>query len=288
MKLLKLCRDGILRINEVFYDEENEVNTSYDIPVDLLENYYSNIFFNVIHRPFYIEEGLTLKELFENFKPYSCFISNLANFNFDNFYEEIIKDPDENNDIIAKEINLKLYLSVEAIPEFKNHIDFSSNEKFNESLQNLIPKTTNQYTFFSFVDIFINENETDYSIMATKLNNISNLTLKLHNNITLVENTQNQQFIKDNENLMNVKNCCVENYPNSNHVVMEHTPTFYEVIINGLFYEIGFFTSPEKRDELFNFDENNEIQKDDNLRNKEYELFEILSSKDNRVKKSSN
>lgn len=219
MNQVCFCKDGILRISHAFFNDEKNKRKHIYVPV--LEGFKEDpgYFLSILNKDVRLEEGLTLKDFFENLKPFSSFISYMAHINFDKYYQEILKDADTSIDV--SDIS---------------HLEVS----YSVLLRNL-DEVDNKDSLFPYVDTSFNfsgvykekkpiKNTDSFdekcSLMFVPVSNIASLELKLNNQIDI--------------------NCSGKEYKRFN--VDLNSINFFDFVVKGVLWDIGFFGPPENRD----------------------------------------
>lgn len=268
-----LCRDGVMRFKHWFFDSEKREGTMYHFSYEAYEKLVGNAFLKHIGYGFEMEENLTVKELFQNLQPFSDEIEGLAAMDFDGFYQEAMKPPE---DLSSRDrfshIDVRGFYTLDAVPAFERRepednvepdVDgkLYSMEAFNRSLGIGPPKITDQLEVIEMwtnsavlrtpdydenTDSYIHE----YSIDYTPVSQWAHLPVKVNPLMELLDTSRNSDYLTTNEPLINPNHPLVKDDGHSLSVKIDDGgPSFYKAIIEGCLRQWGFHYSPVVRDE---------------------------------------
>lgn len=273
---LYLCRDGILRVHHMTYDQKTKTRSHYYIPIDLYERYLGNAFLKMLRRTFDMEDNLTVRELFTNLEPYADVLEGLGCMDFKEFARESRKPPTSMEDRhIFKCIRVEPYYELRAEPEFERieqddsgpdvEGKFYSTEALFRSLGIGKAIPTNRVNFEKMwtncavlrapeKDEVTGTEFDSYSISYTPVCDWAHLPIQVKKTATLTDETQISGHMETDEPLLNPNHPLVNTLGNEDSKrytieIQEEAPSFEEAIIEGCLFEWGFHYSPMQRDE---------------------------------------
>jgi len=271
-----ICRDGVLRHEKWFYDRKLGKGHYYAMPVVEYQKHIPHIFLSNLGDCFRFEEGLTLRELMINFKPWQDLMGEMCCMDFPAFVREAEKlpkivtmtgenaDPDMNN---YSHIEVYGYVEFDAVPKFTRptKAEQEAARKRNAWLMGE-PVVTDRYNMTISWDYhgvlktpeqdeFAGE-ITAYGLHYTPLSDIAHLPIRMRETVNVRDMTPRSSYLSTPEPLFNPNNPFLKAYKNddgtrvfSYELPIHQTPSFYNAMIRGVFWQMGFHFSPIYRDE---------------------------------------
>lgn len=265
--MLLFCRDGILRRSHGYYDDDRDEHISSITPLRAFEIIDPHIFLKCLNEYVEFEEGLTVLELFENLAPWAQIMIGVACMDFPAFLDEARKQVDSFDDIDRIEISYRAELKT--TPKFKDRdLSFKKikDSKFYEltisdpEISDLLeieahwsscayykePKQTDTPGF----------TETTCSVDMSPISQWSHLPIAISDKAKLFDETPfGSGHLSDKTPITNVHHSLAKETKGTSGNLFRiefplyaHSPTFYDTIIRGFLWEIGFFYSPVMRD----------------------------------------
>lgn len=266
--MLLFCRDGVLRRSHGYYDEERDEHISSITPLRAFEIVDPHIFLKCLNNVVRFEEGLTVLELFENLAPWDQTMIGVACMDFPAFLKEARKQEDLFEDMDRVEISYHTELKVS--PRFKeSRLEFKLTE--DSRFLELIPSDPEVSDILEieahwsskgcykepkyFSDI--GRSEDSCSLDMSPISRWSHLRITISNKAQFIDRTPfDTDHLSDKKPITNHCHGLAktevgdsENLISIGFPLEAPLPTFYDTIVHGFLWKIGFFYSPATRDE---------------------------------------
>ena len=277
MNVLLFCRDGILRRSMTTRTGNNRGWTTSRLAVRAWEaSVDENIFLKTLHDTVVFEDGLTVGELFTNLEPWAKTMTGIACMDFPAFLSEIRQDPKPDRKI--SEIILALDVSIMPVPKFDrsdlDRITGKNRDKAKRKNSLLIPyksprpkKTGLLYMNYIWSMTAMlhpeyrdeNNGETCISLSHTELFKWQHVPIKFKPRAEFHDETayrKNAVFLGTRKSLtksghQNVRKVLLDDGRVREHCIDIESPepTFFDAVIRGFLWDVGFFYSPIQRDQ---------------------------------------
>jgi hypothetical protein len=259
MSRIYFCRDGILRREFMRYEQKTRTRHVHLVPFLVYEQVVDkHAFLKSLHSCIAFEHGLTVGELMENLSPWAETMIGAGVLDFPAFLEEVRRTPTEIVDDV-EEIILSYRASLDAVPAFE---DAAPDEIFGK------PRVSGKVAINQKWDMRAVLTEagrktyggaTEVAIDYTPMSEWKHLEIKLDLEGTFIDNTpasHEQQYIGVNQAFTDRSHPMIDASPGQNGNVTQHSfpirapsPDFFNCLIRGFFWEVGFSYSPAQRDE---------------------------------------
>lgn len=257
--MLVFCKDHILRYKVWQYDNENKRGRYLLLPFRSYEKYFEDAFYKRLRDNFELQEGITVKDLFLNLEPWANAMEGIACMDFQAFCDEAKKEPEPDEDLDY--LVIKAHITFSVVPEYERHHGESMKDLFFNSKAVVTNRFDMEQVWGSSVMLkkeavkkYDSESiSCDYSPLSEwgHCPVYIDRTAKVMDTSLVSRKIGHSSF---DEPLLNPKHPLVsgiEGYDgkvNAHQFPIEVTPTFYETLVNGCFWEWGFHYSPVGRD----------------------------------------
>jgi hypothetical protein len=261
------CRDGVLRIAE----RHRGTRSSVLLPVRTLELTRRNVFLKQITYGVELEDGLTVRELFENLAPWADVMEGLACMDFEAFLGEARLPPSPDHSLDRIEISYSL--AVDAVPEF----EAPSSRRFlaGRPVRTDRLELEGGWDYLGMLKTPVTEGEGEtwqhtihgYSLDYTPLEQWSHLPVVISRKARITDTTWRSPHHSAAVPLLNPAHPGVHGRGQSADTALaaggvavavveadaeSPCPDFMGAIVRGFLYEIGFHYSPCARDDKEN------------------------------------
>ena len=265
MTFLKFCRDGILRRSKRVRTEDGQDWETVLLPVQAWEQSFdSSIFLKSLHDKVVFENGLTIGELLLNLEPWANTMTGIANMDFPAFLAEMRESAKPDAEISRIELSYQVSISpVVAFDRTKGNdildkktgiFDLGSPIKTGRleidviwsASARLHPDYVDKYEGAEFV-----------SLSFTPLSEWQHVPIVFIDSAEFIDETaseNNAVYLGTNQSLTHAKHQNVETTLSSEGEVISHniaidppTPDFFNAVICGFLWDLGFYYSPEGR-----------------------------------------
>lgn len=256
MSILYFCRDGILRkrISSGMMGREGP-----EAPLLSLKDFTESLFLGSIHDAIDLEEGITLREIFENLSPWPDIMSGIACMDFPAFLDEIRSKTDTRFDD-GQEIRLEFVAELSAAPKFKEPFLVETDSKIEISDPVFTGKVDIE-SFWVMSAMLKPEARHEYhgsdsvSLSFTPLPEWGHLPVRVSQNAVLYDRTgEGSQlvFLGHNAAITSPDHPNVKVTSTSAHEIAIRVPqpTFFHTLLRGLLWDVGFHYSPTERDSV--------------------------------------
>jgi len=260
MNQLHFCRDGVLRRTMMTHEDAGFVVNL--LPLQAWEAASNkHIFLQALHDVVVLEAGLTVGELFTNLEPWAENMTGIACMDFPAFIEEMRNIPDDFDDDISKVI-LEYGISIDAVPCFERDDEIDDRNTF--SIGRPVP--TGRLMIdrgWSMTAIVKAENRDDYygeesvSLSLTPLSEWQHVEIKISTKAMLRDATawdKNAVYLGTEESLTKAGHQNVDvvlsragHVTGHNIAIDPEAPTFFDAIVRGFLWDVGFHYSPAER-----------------------------------------
>lgn len=262
---LLFCRDGVLRI-EKFVPEKR---CYAQIPLALYEAEVGPLFLAKIFDPIALEDGLTVRELFHNLAPWADLMSQLAQMDFPAFLAECEKPIRVlDGEPPLSHIDLRAFGSLRAEPAYAKapRPGVGDGEKAAVHFLCGKPLVTDRYDLsvcWNYSAVYAEPYDDPdsgtriehVSLDYTPLDEWHNLPIRIQTTLKLSDGTPLSPHHTAKTTLLNPAHPAVAPITLDDGRLAELTvelnaePNFYETIVRGFLFEIGFHWTPIVRDE---------------------------------------
>ena len=270
MNTLHFCRDGILRRTMRTCTDDGENWTTSSLPLQAWEaSVDKNIFLKSLHDRVELEDGLTIGELFTNLEPWSDTMTCVACMDFPAFLSEARTDikPDEE----LSEIVLEYMACISAVPDYdRNDMeeirdgDFEKSEFFEFMGKPIKTGRLDMESCWIKSAMLHPEHRDKYegaesiSLTYQEVNKWQHLPVTLKSTANLYDQTASSGdtaiFLGTGHSLTQAEHPNVEVILSPKGIVTGHRisidppePTFFDAIVSGLLWDIGWDYSPTQR-----------------------------------------
>ena len=273
--MIVFCRDGILRFEMWEYNRKLKSGKYYAVPMTEYEKQSHSSFLYNLGRSFSFEEGLTLREMMVNLKPWAGLISDLADMDYSAFLREVEKTPKvmtidgksaDPQYADFSHIEISGCITIDALPKYKKKQSSDEDDWLGRINS---PMITDKYHITEMWDYsgiiktpYFDENAgmqvSRYSLSFVPLCEIAHLPVILKTNIGLYDQSPgggSRSHLSHGCSLFNPDNPLLTAHKGMDGTVctygvsVPYNPSFFKAIILGVFREMGFHGSPESRDE---------------------------------------
>ena len=261
MKDMVFCRDGVLRIKEWLYDSSKKEGKYVQLPLYITQQLDTFKFLKYLGSYVVFEEGLTVKEFFLNLKPWKDIMEGIACMDFDAFIQEVERPAGTLIENISH-IEICSFVTFNPVAKFENDLaDLFEKEENGKyyTLKPSIPSITNkvemEVTWGYTAKLIVPEGDVGYeydsvSLDYTPINEWAHIPMKISSTV-FTERTANSDYMDNKESIFNVNHPLLTTSNNCNTVSLEADyPTFYNSIVKGFLWEIGFHYSPISRNKF--------------------------------------
>jgi hypothetical protein len=263
---LHFCRDGVLRRTCTAWNSNASEGDGSQIPVQAWEKVNAGIFLTTLHDRIVLETGITVGEIFENLAPWADIMTGVACMDFPAFLKEAraaTEDPDQECD----HIRLTYVVDLSAVPAYErpankdrdpdNILDIGPRKKTGRLDINMgwqmdaILKPEARQTYADAESV---------SLSFSPVSEWKDLPVQIETVGLLRDETPydgNHAFLGTNKSVTRPDHQNVEVAKTASGTILAHnlkidapSPTFFEALIRGLLWEIGFHYSPAGRDDV--------------------------------------
>lgn len=269
MEPIIFSRDGVLRRDFYAYNRLTQERISRVVPLRAWETAVDpDVFTKSLHSPIFFEDGLTVCEMFENLAPWSDQMTGIACMDFDAFLEEV-RNPATERDADLSHIEISYRMSIGAVPKFKKvKRDFTKNKDGTSTWNMGKPMKTGRLRVETHWDMNVMLTESGkanydgsdtVSLSFSPICEWGHLPMRLNAQGMFYDETAS---FTQSAYLGTTKSLTRSNHPNITTRVNDNgrsssseikidapTPTFFNTLIRGCLFDIGFYGSPMLRDE---------------------------------------
>ncbi|MFX4300347.1 hypothetical protein [Pseudosulfitobacter pseudonitzschiae] len=265
MEVLHFCKDGVLRRSFSGYDRATRKHHSYRVPLQIyIDCIDPDAFLKSLHSTIVFENGLTVGELMENLSPWADIMTGVGCLDFPAFLSEIRQTPPEITTSVDR-IALAYNCSVTAVPRFDRNGIKDEKGIFNMGK----PVVTDMIQIeegWSMEAYLTEEAREEYegsktvSLSFTPMSEWKHLPIVIEPEANLYDETasrHSQNYLSAKKSLTNASHPLVEEVIGPNGNVFRHrlslappSPRFFDALICGFFWDVGFHYSPVVRDEF--------------------------------------
>lgn len=263
MEALHFCKDGILRRSFSGYDARAKKHHSYRVPMQVYINCVDpDAFLKSLHSIIVFEEGLTVGEMMENLAPWEDVMTGVACLDFPAFLKEVRQTPAEITEIVDR-ISLTYTSSISAVPRFdrSNIIDrkgvFNIGRPVVTDLLNL-ESGWSMEACLTEAEVENYEGSKSISLSYTPMSEWKHLPIIVETTSSLFDDTagrHTQSYLSSKKSLTKSDHPLVERITGRSGAVLKHrmplaapSPTFFDALICGFLWDVGFHYSPVVRD----------------------------------------
>ncbi len=259
METLHFCRDGVLRRTFSRYDRNAGKHHFYLVPLRAYERVVDNhVFLKSLSSTIEFEDGLTVGELMENLAPWAETMIGVGVLDFPAFLEEVRREPARLVDDVEK-ISLFYHASLKAVPRWTSP---QPGELFG------MPKASGKLTLEARwgMDALLTEagqkeydGATSVAIDYTPMSEWKHLPIVIEEDGTFDDETVSgleQDYIGIKQPVTDASYPLVEEVRASHGGIFRHrlpieapSPRFFDCLVLGFLWEVGFSFSPAQRDE---------------------------------------
>jgi len=263
MTQLHFCRDGVLRRTMTTRTKDCEDWVTSRIPVAAWEaSIDKDVFLKSLHDAVILEEDLTVGELFANLEPWAHLMTGVACMDFPAFLDEMRRPTDTRTEDVSR-IVLSYGASISPVPAFTQDETPREPGVFNMGR----PARTGRlmleegWTMSAMVDpahIDAYDGAESVSLSFTPLSEWQHLPILIKRQAHLQDETawaHNAVYLGTEESLTKADHQNVTPIRARRGDVMRHeiaidppSPTFFDAIVRGFLWDVGFHYSPASRD----------------------------------------
>lgn len=263
MEALHFCKDGILRRSFSGYDARAKKHHSYRVPMQVYINCVDpDGFLKSLHSIIVFEDALTVGEMMENLAPWADIMTGVACLDFPAFLEEIRQTPAEMTEIIDR-ISLTYTSTMSAVPKFDRSDIIDKKGVFNIGR----PVVTDLLSLESgwSMDPYLKEEEIQnyggsktVSLSFTPMSEWKHIPINVATEASFHDETagkHTQSYLKRKMSVTKATHPLVGKTIGRSGTVFRHdipiaapAPTFFDALICGFFWDVGFHYSPVVRD----------------------------------------
>lgn len=264
MQTLIFSRDGVLRRTNSAWDPETKSHDSRKLSVQAWEKFDPAIFLKSLHDTISFEEGLTVGEMMENLAPWAELMIGVACMDFPAYLAES-RLPREGDDKELDRIEIYQMTNIEAVPAFKERAKLVKNDDdlFGKYFGRK-PKVTGMVKIdqrWDYRALLTEEGRKEYN--GEESVSLSFLPISEYAHLPIVINREavigdvyssDKRYLGTDKPVLNPENPLViasqgERGPMPYKIKCESdAPTFFDTLIRGLLWDIGFDYSPAQRD----------------------------------------
>lgn len=263
MEALHFCKDGILRRSFSGYDARSKKHHSYRVPMQVYINCVDpDAFLKSLHSIIVFEEGLTVGEMMENLAPWEDVMTGVACLDFPAFLKEVRQTPAEITEIVDR-IALTYTSSISAVPRFDRSDILDRKGVFNIG-RPVVTDLLSLEIGWS-LEAYLTEPEIDnyggsktISLSYTPMSEWKHLPIIVATEASFDDETagkHTQSYLSSKKSLTIADHPLVERITGNSGAVFKHrmplaapAPTFFDALICGFFWDVGFHYSPVVRD----------------------------------------
>ncbi|MEP3667496.1 MAG: hypothetical protein ABJN42_12300 [Roseibium sp.] len=265
MGTLYFSCDGVLRRHMAVWNARKGERISKDVPLKAIEAAVDpDVFLKSLHDEVVLEPGLTVLQFFENLAPWSKAMIGVGCMDFPAFLEEARRKADTRTEECDR-IEIYWHASISPVPKFERPkdagkrgvLDFGAPMRTGELMVEhgwdmdaiLTPEGRKEYDGAHAV-----------SLGFTPLSEWSHLPLCISQKAVIRDTTPcptSKVYLGTDLSLTRPDHQNVEVKSGANGQAFSHdiaiappTPTFFDAIVRGLLWEIGFHYSPCTRDDI--------------------------------------
>ena len=266
MGKLIFCRDGILRLSEWFYETSKKSGRHVDIPLYLVEEHGDPFkFLKCLGAFVEFEDGLTVKEFFNNLAPWKEVMEGIACMDFEAFLEEVNKPCEKPLENLSH-IEITQYISFEAVADFEG--DLFADDMFEKvpgkkyyKMKDFKSKITDRVEMKSFwtqtcmlitpEDDGQGNKYDSVGLSYSPINEWAHVPMKIAKP-RIHDQTYNSDYMSIKESLFNHNHPCVgEKHERLATLNIETDgPNFIDTVVYGFLWDVGFHYSPVSRDKF--------------------------------------
>lgn len=263
MHSLHFCRDGILRRSMTIRSEDEKTFQAKRLPVLAWESGFDEgVFLKALHDVIVLEEGLTVGEMFRNLAPWAKIMTGVACMDFPAFLEEMNTPADPLNDL--SRIRLSYSMQISPVPGFEKCEKADPDNIFNigPAKKTGLLSTEEGWSMSAMVaedHLADYEGEESVSLSFSPLSEWQHLPIIIEKDGVFIDETpwcRNAVYLGTDQSLTQGDHPNVETSKSSSGDVCSHriritapNPTFFDAIVRGFLWDVGFFYSPAKRNE---------------------------------------
>jgi hypothetical protein len=267
MDMVEFCRDGILRVHPKAWDPDERAHKGRRVSLQAWQEAVdSRAFLKSLRSPIRFEPGLTVLELFENLAPWADLMSSIACMDFPAYLAEARRAPSGQDMSQLSHIDVFWRSIISPVADFTPPTErFSKDDKGRREFNVGKPKKTGRIEADCGWDMSVMlteagraeyDGQSSVSLSFCPISDWAHLELRLLEEGLLFDETiakSSQDFLGTQIPLINAQHPLVTARPqtNSNAQVMAcdpPAPAFFETLVCGVMWEIGFDYSPVQRD----------------------------------------
>lgn len=266
MDTLTFCRDGVLRRNAYAYDHRAKEGVRRSVPLLAWEKAVDgNVFLKSLHADVLFEENLTVGELMENLAPWARTMTGVACMDFPAFLAEARKGGGGCEDVSHLEIGYQAQIS--PVAKFKKKKKLFTKQKDGMFRMNIgKPLRSGKIRLEESWDcraVLTEEGRVKYdgsesvSLSFTPVSEYAHVPVRFSKTAVLTDESasaNNAVFLDTDKPLTKAKhpNVSIRTLNGRTYAhdigIVAPTPRFFDAVIRGLFWEMGFNYSPAQRD----------------------------------------
>lgn len=260
MSQIYFCRDGVLRRAFTRYDKDSQTRHDHLVPLMAYEKVVDeHVFLKSLHSSIVFEDGLTVAQMMENLAPWAEKMIGAGVLDFPAFLEEVRRAPSEKVDDV-KEIVLDYRVCLKSLADFE---EASANELIG------VPRASGKLTVQEGWDMHAILTEagreayhgsTEVAIDYTPMSEWKHLEIKIDRQGRFIDYTahsSDQMYLGVKQSITDRSHPMVKASLGRNDDVIDHSfpivapfPDFFNCLIHGFFWEVGFSYSPAQRNDL--------------------------------------
>lgn len=267
---IRFYRDGVLRRHASAYNYETKEHESAFLPVKAWEQAVDpHTFLKSLHSVISFEDGLTVAELFQNLKPWQDVMTGVACMDFPAFVSESEKPSKPDDKDHLSHIVLQYYCSLRPVPAFERDEELFSKRKKDGFFRLKVGKPivtdrlqleagwhNENYLKTPKYDENAGFSYDSVSLDFSPLDEWSHLPISIETKSKFVDYTPSDRcYLSTRKSVTRGDNPLAIQQKNSSNKVISNafsmeapTPTFFDCLVRGFFWNIGFSYSPAGRD----------------------------------------
>lgn len=267
MDFIRFCRGGVLRCTFSTYNGETGEHISRHVPFQVWEDAVDpNAFLKTLHNYVFFEDGLTVGELMENLAPWAGTMAGAASMDFSAFLAEVRHEPTALQEEVSH-IALRYRICIRPVPAFKKQDEPLSKTKDERYVfapgqpirtgRLTIDEGWDSYAVLKPEHRHHYDGSESISLNVSPMNEWKHLPILIDEAGVLYDETalaSSAAYLGTRKALTRKDhpNVAAKTLPNGRRGMHEISidapcPTFFDVIIRGFLWEVGFHYSPVKR-----------------------------------------
>lgn len=263
MDHLVFCKDHVLRRAYDAYDVESRQTRVHLVPLKVLEKAQDrHAFLKSLNYGFAFEDGITVADIFENLAPWAELMTGVACMDFPAFLEEMRSTPPEPCTDV-EEVVFKYYASIKAAPKYDREEMCLSRGGID--MGNPVPSGEMKLETGWHMNVMLSEaareryeGETTIGMSFTPLSEWKHLPVRVDTKGVFTDETAsdfNQAFLGTDQAITRADHPKITTRASNGRVfshdieITRSGGSFFDILVKAFFWEIGFFYTPQCRDE---------------------------------------